>query len=298
MGYKIRRGKPLFDEIRRIMEDRIEAAIQRLDDFSEDPDERVHAFRKDMKKTRAALRLIRCSIPKKSYKALNATFRDLSKQFAPARESAVHLETLDRLDHDSRASNTLEQAVGRLQKQHRQEMGQIGERPDRLENMQAELKRSKDEINALSTDRSGFDPVRGGLKKVYQRGRKALAEARSDPDGERLHEWRKRLKYLWYHMRLLRQAWPTVMKGSIQSLDRLSDDLGLEHDWFDLKGFLSTSGGLEPRSEAGAPSLMDRIDQKRKQLRDGLWPVGQKIYVEKPRHFADRIGRYWEIENH
>ena len=36
---------------------------------------------------------------------------------------------------------------------------------------------------------------------------------RADPTVEALHEWRKRVKDLWYHHTLLRELWPPVMRG-------------------------------------------------------------------------------------
>lgn len=44
------------------------------------------------------------------------------------------------------------------------------------------------------------------------------------------HEWRKRVKYGWYHMRLLTDASPAILSPLEERLHDLSDALGGDHD--------------------------------------------------------------------
>jgi hypothetical protein len=45
-----------------------------------------------------------------------------------------------------------------------------------------------------------------------------------------LHEWRKRAKDLWYHHRLLKDAWPGPVKAFADEADQLGKLLGDDHD--------------------------------------------------------------------
>ncbi len=45
-----------------------------------------------------------------------------------------------------------------------------------------------------------------------------------------MHEWRKRVKDLWYHVTLLQDAWRPVMSALADEAHELSDRLGDEHD--------------------------------------------------------------------
>ena len=65
-------------------------------------------------------------------------------------------------------------------------------------------------------------PVAGAaaatLPDAQDHARIPAGEARSpprvrDPSPEHLHDWRKRVKDLWYHLRLLRDAWTDAMKA-------------------------------------------------------------------------------------
>src|SRR5690606_31798690 len=48
----------------------------------------------------------------------------------------------------------------------------------------------------------------GGVAKTAKRGRAAWKASRKDASDEQVHEWRKRVKYLWYQARLLEAADP------------------------------------------------------------------------------------------
>lgn len=39
-----------------------------------------------------------------------------------------------------------------------------------------------------------------------------MAQAQAKPSVENLHEWRKRVKDLWYQVRLLTPLWPGMLK--------------------------------------------------------------------------------------
>jgi CHAD domain len=74
-------------------------------------------------------------------------------------------------------------------------------------------------------------PIGDGFTSAYGRGRKALALVK-DFDGEKeaVHEWRKRAKDLWYHLRILEPVWPEVLGPLAAQAHGLSDLLGDHHD--------------------------------------------------------------------
>lgn len=58
----------------------------------------------------------------------------------------------------------------------------------------------------------GFPAIEPGLVRTYRRARKALRTAYATPTPEHFHEWRKRVNYHWYHLRLLCELWPASME--------------------------------------------------------------------------------------
>ena len=64
-------------------------------------------------------------------------------------------------------------------------------------------------------------PIGAGVRRLPVR----LSGEMSD-----LHDWRKRVKDLWYHERLLAPTCGPTVRGHAKELDRLSDLLGDDHD--------------------------------------------------------------------
>jgi CHAD domain-containing protein len=238
MSYKIKQSRPLDGEMRRIVKERITNSMEHLSRYDQSPDKAVHEVRKNMKKIRGALRLIRYSIPDSAYKALNTRYRDFSRMLAAPREAAVYLETLDALRGDLTDPDDTEAVEKTLREDYRRTHRELLEPRNVPADVRNKLKQSIQEIDTLSIERQGFDIFYEGFMRIYKQGQKALKQAKAFHDGGQLHDWRKRVKYLWYHLRLLQGAWPNVVKGYAKSLDEISDCLGLEHDLVDLKNKL------------------------------------------------------------
>ena len=76
----------------------------------------------------------------------------------------------------------------------------------------------------------GFEAFEGGLRRNYRRGRRGFKAAQELPSAEHMHEWRKRVKDLWYHVTLLQDAWRPVLSALADETHELSERLGDEHD--------------------------------------------------------------------
>ncbi len=60
-------------------------------------DERIHQARKQLKRARANLRLLRDAIGKRAYARENAALRDAARPLSGVRDAMVLIQTLDRL---------------------------------------------------------------------------------------------------------------------------------------------------------------------------------------------------------
>ena len=83
--------------------------------------------------------------------------------------------------------------------------------------------------------KGGWKTLESGLLRAYRRGRQAFAHARATGEMEDLHAWRKRVKDLWYHERLLAPTCGPTVRGHAKELDRLSDLLGDDRDFAILR---------------------------------------------------------------
>ena len=137
----------------------------------------------------------------------------------------------------------------------------------------------------------GFSARRRGLKHTYTRGRIGQAQVHDTPTVETLHEWRKRVKDLGSHVRLLKPMWPELLGGLADELERLADYLSDNHDLAILRQALKK---LLPEDESQMEALVGMIDQRRGELEVEAQHVGARIYGEKPNDFVRRFHGYWE----
>jgi hypothetical protein len=113
-----------------------------------------------------------------------------------------------------------------------------------------------------------------------------------DPSDEKLHQWRKRVKYTWYHLRLLRGAAPGVLEPLTRQFSDLSDALGDDHDLAVLTAQLHD----DPAAFGGDSEVrraLQLIAAWRVDLQTRARSVGSRLYVEPADAFAQRLASYW-----
>jgi CHAD domain-containing protein len=290
--YRLRRREPLALGVRRVARGRLECAVERLRDAELDEVEAIHEARKDLKKLRSSLRLVRPVLGDEAYGRENARYRDAARHLSEARDTQVLAETVTALERrfaDQPPPGGWSPMADAL-------TGSGGAGPadlDRLrERAASEIEAGRRGLEGLSLPGSGFDVVAPGLQRAYSRGRKRLAEAAAEPSDERLHEWRKRTKDLWYHLRLLRPGWRPVLEPLADQAHALADLLGDDHDLVVLAERLDEPGvALTAEQRAHLDRLIER---RRRELQGEAFALGERLYAEKPTAFARRIGAYWE----
>lgn len=293
MEYTIRRGEPVSEEIKRITDGKIETGIEHVDDDT-DRHEAVHEVRKRCKEVRAAVRLVRPVLP--TYSEENAHYRDAARRVSEIRDAQAAIETFD--DHvrpaaedDGVLSDDTLDGIREALIDRRDEMAAEQDLEQRLEKVRADLLEGRERVPDLPIATEGYDAVAGGLRKSYKRARNRMEEAYEDPEFERFHEWRKRIKYHRYHSRLLRSIWVGPMKARRSELKTLSDVIGDEND---LAEFAMTMRD-EDLFEGDTREVLGRvIGGRRAELHREGRPLGERLFAEEPDRLVARFGQYWE----
>jgi len=296
MPYRFVSGETVTDGLRRIAEEQVGRALSSIEDGPADRHEAVHEVRKRMKKLRALVRLVRPAMPD-TYAKENAAFRDLGRELSDPRDSQSVLEAFDGL---TRAREDLvdPEAFAPLRNRLVEERDRRAAAPEdvsrRLGGVAEELEGARRRIGSWSLDEEGFDALRGGLAKTYRRGRSRMRDAYRDPSTEIFHEWRKRVKYHRYHLRLLRDLWPAVLNARREELHRLSDRLGEEHDLALLMDVVRNASDGRGESRP-AEALRGLAAHRRSDLRALARPLGRRLFAEKPKRLAGRVGALWDV---
>ena len=111
-----------------------------------------------------------------------------------------------------------------------------------------------------------------------------------NPTAESFHEWRKRVKDHWYHLRLLEGLWAESTRAYEKSLKELETFLGDDHNLAVLRERLGP-GGETP----GLTDLFTAIDRRQTGLRDRAIQLGGRLYAQKPDEFVGHVEELWEM---
>jgi CHAD domain-containing protein len=293
MEYTLQREESVPDGITRIIDGKASTAIDHIDGEM-GRHETVHEVRKRCKEVRAALRLVRTVLP--TYSQENTHYRDAARRISEIRDAQALVETFD--DHVSttaRRADALEEGpLADIRDElvdRRERVAADQDLESRLAAVHADLVEGRRRIADLPIATGGFDAVAGGLRKSYKRARNRMSEAYEDPDADRFHEWRKRIKYHRYHTRLLRSVWAGPMKARRAELKTLSDLIGDEHD---LAVFLDTMHDEALFTPETRETLDRVITGRRAHLQRKGRPVGERLFAECPDTLVNRIRHYWD----
>ena len=260
-------------------------------------DEHIHEARKATKRLRALVRLVRRDLGDEMYALENQCYRDAGQRLSGLRDATVLVETLDRLV-ESLGKNAPQSRFARVRVW-------LVERRDRaysqadssdlvVPQVVSDLAQARERLEHWQLQRRGWGGIRVGLQRIYARGRRDFAAAYALPSDEAFHDWRKQVKYLWYHTQILENIWPPVMQALAEELDQLGELLGQDHDLAVLHTAVRTEF---PRAGAAATlmALERRINEVRSRMQAQARLLAERIYVERPREFSRRLGGYWRV---
>lgn len=291
-SYRLGRDEEPAAGLTRVAAGRAERALERLgavESGGADSAEAVHGARKDTKKLRTVLRLLRDELGDERYRRANGLFRDAARALSESRDAEVRLATLDSLAERAEGLSSDAVAVWRQLLDRDREAAADAARDGRArEEAVALLEAGLEEIRGWGPRGDSWRLIDSGLRRTYRRGRRAMAAAERDRREEDFHEWRKRAKDLWYELRLIGGAWPGPLEASAAEAHRLTELLGDHHDLAVLRGDLAARDiGAEE-----AAALEGAIDRRQEELAAAALPLGRRLYAERPRDFSRRLGRY------
>jgi CYTH domain-containing protein/CHAD domain-containing protein len=291
-AYRLKAKESPSDGLRRIALGRAGKALERLDSvYGDELAAAIHGARKDLKKLRALLRLVRPELGEKTFKAENRRYRDAGRLLAGSRDAEVKLETLVALRQrfGDLPAGTAELWAGRLEAE-RDELA-AATRDDaqaRIAPATEAIAAGRDELRRWSLGADSWALVEAGLFRSYGEGWRALRRTRSKPTAENVHRWRKRAKDLWYQLRIIEDAWPELLGATVGQVHDLTELLGDHHDLAVLAEDLAGRRDLGD----GAP-FEAAIAERQEQLFDAAIELGVRLYAEKPKAFRRRTERYW-----
>lgn len=290
--YRLRGDEDAAAGMRRVIVGRLDKATERLREAGEAGDaqaEAIHGARKDLKKARAALRLIRDELGERAFKRENHALRDAARLLSASRDAEVKLKTLDALVEgadDAPPGPTAgwrEALVADRDRIAGGEGDQAGTAVAAIEEVAARAPEWR-------IRHDGWKLLSPGLDTAYSEGREAFAALGDSPSFEAVHDLRKRGKDLWYQVRLLRDAWEPVLEATAEEIHDFTDLLGDHHDLAVLAEDLEQRPQVDPAQRGALKAL---IEARQTELLGEARSAGERIYAEKPKAFGRRLRTYW-----
>jgi CHAD domain-containing protein len=298
--YRIRREEKAADAVRRIIAGRLDDALEQLGErLDDDVGHAVHEARKDLKKARAVLRMVRHRMDDDVYQRENVRLRDAGQALAGTREAEAKVETIEALEE--RFGDELPAVTAVLKRDLEAERDALAAtRADADSEVRAAARGASEPIAATrssmdswSFSKAGWKLVGPGIERTYLRGRNRFRDVRRDPTPENIHEWRKRIKDLWYDLRLLRDSWPDVMSKMGDEAHELADLLGDHHDLTVLAADLRSRDSVAQDGDDEVTPLLNAIEGREEELLEAAVPIGERLYAESPKAFGKRMHAYW-----
>jgi len=293
MAYRLEPEESVPESLSRCAREQLDRAVQELEErIDSEPVACVHTARKALKKERALLRVARGTLPRKQRERENAALREAARGLSGARDADVMIQTLDQLSEryaGQLPESTFEAFRQRLDRERQSERNRIAG-SSAVAAAAEDLRAARMRVEDWKLERGGWRVLESGLVRSYSRGCRAFVQARSEPSLENLHQWRKRVKDLWYQLRLLAPVAGPAVRGQVKEAHRLADLLGDDHDLGVLR---QTIRRLAPDLAVDHDALIGLVDHRRDQLQTEARYVGERLYAETPKAFGRRIACCW-----
>ena len=294
VAFEFSADEDVRQSISRTAREQLDRAIEVLsEELDKDPVDAVHTARKAIKKERALLRMGRGTIPRLERSYGNVVLRDAARNLSSIRDAEVAVQTFEHLA-ERFAGQLPESTFAAVREELERDRSSERERAAELsvhEGAVADLRLIRLRLEGWELRRDGWGAIEPGLERTYRDGRDALRRVRRDASVENLHTWRKRVKDLWYELRLLAPVGGPTVRGGAEEAEQLSDVLGDDHDLAVLREILLRKA---PTLRADLDALIGLVDYRRDQLQTQARAIGARLYAEKPAAYLRRMRRLWE----
>lgn len=288
MGFRLKLREPLPDGLKRVFREQVESALELCRHPARQRGVTVHEVRKHLKKLRAAMRLAIPEVGKNRHTAEDRCVREIGRLVSDLRDAQVRLQTLIQLSDETAKGpeDSRFPRIGELLSLERESFsaafaGWQKQAIPQLERVEACL--LKWPLDGLT-----WQQVCGAVGKIYKRGQRGLAKTINDQNPENFHAWRKRVKDLWYQLRILQPLSRVVLTEMAHDAEVLGELLGREHDLNFLWARLEKEGSDDTLRDELA--RLEKIIRKRgKRLRTNALELGRRFYAEPAKAFAKRI---------
>jgi CHAD domain-containing protein len=260
-------------------------------------DANIHSARKNLKRLRGMIRLVRDQVGYRAYREENVVLRDTARMLSGLRDAGVLPKTLKAvrshykglLDEDTFATPRAWLKSRRDERRSAVDQAIVHNAIVNLGSARSRFARYP--IESVVSDE--FDAIAPGIHRVYRRGLRGFEQSVDTRHTDALHEWRKRVKYLRFQMEALTPIQPGLIGATAKQLNVLGELIGDDRDLAVLADTI-LEHPESCRDERERRMLIMLIHERRLSHQLQAFRLGGALYAESPDAFVDRLGAYWD----
>jgi CHAD domain-containing protein len=288
MGFRLKLREPLPDGLKRVFREQIESALELCRHPAKQRGVTVHEVRKHLKKVRAAMQLAVTEVGKDRHAREDRSLRKIGRLVSELRDAQVRQQTLIQL-RDEMAKSPEANPFPRIDELLSLERESFSAAFAGWQKQAIpELERVEARLMRCPLDGLTWQQICDAVGKIYKRGQRGLEKTIHDLEPENFHAWRKRVKDIWYQLRILQPLNRIVLTEIAHDAEVLSELLGREHDLAFLWARLERESSDEALRDELA-QLQKLIGKRGKRLRTNALELGRRFYAEPAKAFAKRI---------
>jgi CHAD domain-containing protein len=297
MSFELKADESLRKSLRQIVRKQLGNALKELTEPHPGPrDEVVHDTRKALKRVRAVLRLVRPVLGEKAFQRENTCFRDAARPLTEVRDARILVETLDKLiEHfkEQIAGHSFNGVRKSLQGHLRKVRKRVLDEQNAFAAVAETIRRERDGVKGWMKVPNRWRSVGLGLRETHRGAKDGFKVAKADPTDEKLHEWRKQVKYLFYQQEILRPLWTERIDEMVHEVNQVGDLLGDDHDLVVLRQILNDRSE-KLGDDRDRETLLALLDRRREEVQREVMLLGERFFQDKVRDFATRFSGYWK----
>lgn len=242
----------------------------------------LHEARQWLKKARATLRLARPELGEEFWRREDRKLRKIARGLARRRDAEVLVATVEQL-RPAQANPGEDRIWAKLRRifMKRREKTLGGSREERKKYRRA-LREARRRVRDWPLEDADLGGLCRGVGRVYREGGNAMLKAGRTHGTEDLHEWRKRVKDLWYEFRILEPLQPKRMVKLADGMKKLSKQLGDDHDLAVLEEAVKKSK-LDPDE---IKTVLGRVRARRLGSQREAFKLGQRLFATDAAKFT------------
>jgi CHAD domain-containing protein len=289
MAFRLRPHESVSRGLRRLASKELRAVTTELGKDGRPNDKAIHEARKSLKKVRAVFRLISAE-GGHGLAGSKKRLRKVNRLLSRIRDAAAQLETLATLRKefpDTVDVSTFRRVRHLLANAKRRE-----ERAARSNGAWDKAAKASRDLQKLvrrwKLEHRQFDALAPGIRDEYERGREMMRAASQRRRAKDFHEWRKRLKGLWYDLRLVEEYDPKAQ--------RLASLLHTTEAWLgdDHNVVILCAQVKKLASPADRERLRKAAERHQRVLRAKALEAGARLYAATPQSTVNLAARAWQ----